>query len=61
MLNDLLSMFGKSTSLSSIGTVVSHLDSIIDVFESEFAKDKDSKNAAIDAVVELLQSLKDPS
>lgn len=55
MIDKFLSIFG----IHRVGMVVTVASQVIRTFESEFAKDGDAKNAAIDAVVEILLNHKD--
>lgn len=55
MINKFLSIFG----IHRVGMVVTVASQVIRTFEQEFQKDGDAKNAAIDAIVEILQGHKD--
>lgn len=48
-------MFG----IHKIGLITGMASQIVRTFEAEFAKDGDAKNAAIDAIIEMLQKHKD--
>lgn len=55
MIDKLLSLLG----IHRVGMVFGIASNVIKAFEQEFAKDLDSKNAAIDAVIQILTSYKD--
>jgi hypothetical protein len=57
MLKDILSIF-SSNSVHRLALVASIGSNILKTFEQEFANDLNSKDAAIDTLVELLQSHK---
>lgn len=59
MFNTLFALIKSKFALSSIQTIASHIDDIVSLFEKEYLNDKDAKNAAIDAVIEILQQHKD--
>lgn len=56
MLDKLLVLL--SGNLGAVSTVTEYAMHIITIFDSELEKDKDSKNAAIDCIIELLQNQK---
>lgn len=58
MLKELLSIFSTNP-IQRLALVSSLGANIIATFEKEFASDQDAKNAAIDTLIELLQSHKD--
>lgn len=58
MFDTLFSLFGAG-SIHRIGMVVSIASNILKAFETEFAQDKNAKNAAIDTICELLQKHKE--
>lgn len=41
-----------------MNSIVTYVSYIITLFEDEFQRDKDAKNAAIDTIIELLQKHK---
>lgn len=55
MIDKFLSLFG----VHRVGMVLTVASQVIKTFEQEFQKDGDSKNAAIDALVEVLLQHKD--
>lgn len=57
MLKDLLSIF-SSNSVHRLALVTSIAANVIKTFDQEFIQDHDSKDAAIDTLVALLQSHK---
>lgn len=58
MFNKLFDLFQKSHALSHMSTICYKIESIIDLFEEEYMKDKNTKDAAIDALIEILQKHK---
>lgn len=58
MFNLLFSLF-KKDGLSHIANITSYLYSILNIFEVEFQKDKDARNAAIDCIIDILKQHKD--
>lgn len=54
MIDKFLSIFG----VHRVGMVVTVASQVIRTFEQEFAADGNAKNAAIDAIVEILQQHK---
>ncbi len=54
MIDKFLSIFG----VHRVGMVVAVASQVIKTFESEFQKDADAKNAAIDAIIEILTNHK---
>lgn len=59
MLNALFALFEKSNALNSVANIVIQIHELLQHFETDSIKDKDGKNAAIDAVCEILQAHKD--
>lgn len=57
MIDKFLSIFG----VHRVGMVVTVASQVIRTFEQEFQQDGDAKNAAIDAIVEILQGHKSAS
>lgn len=58
MIDHLLSIFGVEA-IHKVGMVVTVASQVVRTFEQEFAKDHNSKKAAIDAVIELLNKHKE--
>lgn len=58
MIDKLFQIFG-SGSIHRINMVINIVSQIVKAFEQEFANDKNSKNAAIDTIISLLQQHKD--
>ncbi len=54
MIDKFLSIFG----VHRVGMLVTVASQVIRTFEQEFAQDHDAKNAAIDAIIEVLQTHK---
>ena len=54
MIDKLLGMFG----IHRLGMLVQVASQVVRTFEQEFAQDCASKNAAIDAIIEILKSHK---
>lgn len=59
MLDNIVNMFKKELQLGHTAALINHVANIVNIFRADFLKDADSKNAAIDAVCELLQQQKD--
>lgn len=57
MLDILFNLF-TSNKLSKFNSVLSIIENLIVTFEQEFEQDKNAKNAAIDTVIQLLESHK---
>lgn len=57
MIDKLLGVFG----IHRLGMLVQVASQVVRTFEQEFQKDGDAKNAAIDALIEILQSHKTTS
>ena len=55
MIEKLFSMFG----IHKIGLITGMASQIVRTFDQEFAKDQNAKNAAIDAIIDMLQKHKD--
>lgn len=58
MFNKLFSLFKSSTAISHIANIADMVDNMVQLFEKEFAADKDAKNAAIDSIIQILQEHK---
>lgn len=59
MFNTLFALFQKGLALVHLSTISGHLNSILSLFENEYLVTKDAKNAAIDAVIAILEAHKD--
>ena len=60
MLDILKNAFSKEIQLTHISSITSALAHIVNVINSDYVKDKDLKNAAIDSICQLLLEHKDP-
>ena len=60
MLDKLFALF-KTIPLSHMSGICSAIHFMMDLFAKEFSEDKDARNAAIDSVIEILNSYKDKS
>jgi hypothetical protein len=60
MLENLKDLFKKEFQLSHVAALLNQVHQLVSVFRADFMKDKDSKNAAIDTLCQLLQEQKDP-
>jgi hypothetical protein len=60
MLDFIRGLFKKEFQLANTANITGYLFQIIRLLEAEYTTDKNSKNAAIDAVCKLLQEYKDP-
>ena len=62
MLDTLLSLV-KSAGIAQpflhVGNILANLENLVKVIGPDYLKDKDAKNAAIDALISLLQAHKD--
>jgi RNA binding exosome subunit len=59
MLDKIKSLFKPEYQFSHMSALVGYIGNVISVLSENYTKDKDSKNAAIDAICELLQAHKD--
>lgn len=59
MLDQIFSLFKKQYQLGHMSALMGHISNVINIFHQDFLKDADAKNAAIDALCELLQQHKD--
>lgn len=59
MFDLLWNLFKKDVTLKGIGRVADNIEDILTVFEEDYLKDKNAKNAAIDAVIQILEQHKD--
>jgi hypothetical protein len=57
MIETFMAVFNKN--MHQAGMIISMASQVIKSFEQEYAQDKDAKNAAIDALVAVLNSQKD--
>jgi len=58
MLDKLFSVFGGKA-IHRVSMLCTISSQIVTAFEKEFQEDKDAKNAAIDAMIDILQKHKD--
>jgi len=61
MLDTIAKLFKKEFQIGHMSALLNHIANIVSIFRADFMKDSDSKNAAIDALCELLQQQKDQS
>jgi hypothetical protein len=61
MLDLLQGCFKQQFQLSHMAALMNHLANVITIVQAEYTKDKDYKNAAIDAICQILQGLKESS
>jgi hypothetical protein len=59
MLDALKALFLKETSLGAMGHIFSTVEELLVIVGEDYLKDKSTKNAAIDAICQLLQQHKD--
>lgn len=59
MFNKLFLALKSAFGLSHYSTIINLLVEMISLVEEEYVKDKDARNAAIDALIEILQEHKD--
>lgn len=59
MLDKISTLFKKEYQLGHMAALMNHVANMVGIFRSDFMKDGDAKNAAIDALCELLQQHKD--
>lgn len=60
MLDKISSLFKAEFQMGHMAALMNHMANVVNIFRIDFMKDGDSKNAAIDALCELLQQQKDP-
>lgn len=60
MLDLIRNLFKKEFQLSNSANIAGYLHHIVALLHEQYAVDKNSKNAGIDAVCKLLQEYKDP-
>jgi hypothetical protein len=58
MLDFIYNLFKKEQALANSSIVFGHLADIVALFEEEYTTDQNAKNAAIDAVIKILESQK---
>lgn len=58
MLNKLFSFLPKHCALTMMKEILEEIETVLEYFEHDYQKDKNVRNAAIDALIELLTSLK---
>lgn len=59
MFNALFALFNKKVALTNVANISSRIEDILELFTAEYMQDKNAKNAAIDAVISILQEHKD--
>lgn len=59
MFNALFLLFKTGYGIGHMSEILQSITDILEHFEADYLKDKDAKNAAIDAVIEILQEHKD--
>lgn len=59
MLDKIFNLFKADFQLGHTAALMNHIANIVNIFRVDFMKDSDAKNAAIDALCELLQQQKD--
>lgn len=59
MLDNILGHFKKEFQLGHSSALLNHIANVVNIFNKDFMKDVDSKNAAIDALCDLLKTYKD--
>ena len=52
-------LFAQCQSLTHFSRLISNLEDVTSMLSADYLKDKDMKNAAIDAIIEILQAHKD--
>jgi len=58
MFNALFDLFMKKSSVCYMANTVGMIGNLLELFEQEFDEDKDARNAAIDAVIQILENHK---
>ncbi len=53
------SCFKDQYKFSHFAALINHMSNVIGIVQTEYTKDKDAKNAAIDALCQILQGMKD--
>lgn len=59
MFDFITSLFKKRFALGNISLISGHLSDIVSLFDHEYLEDKNTRNAAIDAVIKILEDYKD--
>lgn len=59
MLDKLFLLMQKDEALTAVKDIIINLEDIVEKFTDSYLKDKDTKNAAIDAVIAILETHKD--
>lgn len=59
MLDDLFHLFNKKVAFEALTEVLSKVKELMELLEKDYLKDKSLKNAAIDALEQLLESFKE--
>ena len=60
MLDYIFSLFKKPLALGHMSVIMSHLADIVELVEEEYTTSHDAKNAALDAIIKIIESYKDP-
>jgi RNA binding exosome subunit len=60
MLDFIKNLFKKEFQLNNISVITGYLGNIVKLLEVEYLNDGNAKNAAIDAVIQLLEEQKTP-
>jgi|HubBroStandDraft_2_1064218.scaffolds.fasta_scaffold00031_50 hypothetical protein len=59
MFDTIFKLFNKEKSFEGIRRAAGLVEDLVELFEEEYLKDKNTKNAAIDAVIQMLEEHKD--
>lgn len=59
MIDELFHLFEKEFSLKVVSEVLAKVKELVELFGEEYLKDKNFKDAGIDAVIKLLEEMKD--
>lgn len=60
MIDNLFSLLTKGKALEGITEVLKKVQEVFDLLEKDYLKDKNLRNAAIDALIEILNGCKEP-
>lgn len=60
MFESILASFGAEKGIHRLSMVANITSNVVKAVQEEFKEDKSGKNAAIDALIDLLQKHKDP-
>ena len=61
MFDAIFNMIKDDVKLPHLATVIARCGSLVELFSEQYLKDKNTKNACIDAIVQVLQAHKDAS